>query len=79
VIYTDIGRDGMLTGINIEATVKLAQALTHPGHRLGRPGQPWPTSRPCARWRRGHQGVICGRAIYDRHARLRRRAGRAPS
>ena len=30
VIYTDIGRDGMLTGINIEATVKLAQALTIP-------------------------------------------------
>ena len=29
-IYTDIGRDGMLTGINIEATVKLAQALTIP-------------------------------------------------
>ena len=25
VIYTDIGRDGMLTGVNIEATVKLAR------------------------------------------------------
>jgi phosphoribosylformimino-5-aminoimidazole carboxamide ribotide isomerase len=30
VIYTDIGRDGMLTGINIDATVKLAQALSIP-------------------------------------------------
>ncbi|MGE4377077.1 MAG: 1-(5-phosphoribosyl)-5-[(5-phosphoribosylamino)methylideneamino]imidazole-4-carboxamide isomerase, partial [Burkholderiaceae bacterium] len=30
IIYTDIGRDGMLTGINVEATVKLAQALTIP-------------------------------------------------
>src|SRR5437667_10994910 len=30
VIYTDIGRDGMLSGINIDATVKLAQALTIP-------------------------------------------------
>ena len=30
IIYTDIGRDGMLSGINIEATVKLAQALTIP-------------------------------------------------
>ena len=30
VIYTDIGRDGMLTGINVEATVKLAQALAIP-------------------------------------------------
>src|SRR6195952_1497097 len=30
IIYTDIGRDGMLSGINIEATVRLAQALTIP-------------------------------------------------
>ena len=30
IIYTDIGRDGMLTGINVDATVKLAQALTIP-------------------------------------------------
>ena len=30
VIYTDIGRDGMLTGVNIEATVRLAQALKVP-------------------------------------------------
>ena len=30
VIYTDIGRDGMLNGVNIEATVKLAQSLSMP-------------------------------------------------
>jgi phosphoribosylformimino-5-aminoimidazole carboxamide ribotide isomerase len=30
IIYTDIGRDGMLSGINIEATVKLANASTIP-------------------------------------------------
>ena len=30
IIYTDIGRDGMLSGINIDATVRLAQALTIP-------------------------------------------------
>ncbi|MEY3124473.1 MAG: hypothetical protein RLZZ573_993, partial [Pseudomonadota bacterium] len=30
IIYTDIGRDGMLSGINIDATVKLAQALSIP-------------------------------------------------
>ncbi len=30
IIYTDIGRDGMLTGINIDATVKLAQAVRIP-------------------------------------------------
>ena len=27
IIYTDIGRDGMLQGINIDATVKLAQSV----------------------------------------------------
>jgi len=30
IIYTDIGRDGMLSGLNIDATVRLAQALTIP-------------------------------------------------
>ena len=30
VIYTDIGRDGMLTGVNVEATVKLARELRVP-------------------------------------------------
>src|SRR5450830_451672 len=30
IIYTDIGRDGMLQGINIEATVRLAQAVKIP-------------------------------------------------
>jgi phosphoribosylformimino-5-aminoimidazole carboxamide ribotide isomerase len=30
IVYTDIGRDGMLTGINLEATLKLARALTVP-------------------------------------------------
>src|SRR5438270_30851 len=30
IVYTDIGRDGMMGGINIEATVKLAQSMTIP-------------------------------------------------
>ena len=30
IIYTDIGRDGMLTGINIDATVKLAREIKVP-------------------------------------------------
>ena len=30
VIYTDIGRDGMLTGVNIDATVRLARELRIP-------------------------------------------------
>ena len=30
IIYTDIGRDGMMSGVNIDATVKLAQAVAIP-------------------------------------------------
>src|SRR5213075_2560706 len=30
LIYTDIGRDGMMGGVNIEATLKLAQAIRTP-------------------------------------------------
>jgi phosphoribosylformimino-5-aminoimidazole carboxamide ribotide isomerase len=30
IVYTDIARDGMLTGVNVEATVKLAEATTVP-------------------------------------------------
>ncbi|MEY3263455.1 MAG: 1-(5-phosphoribosyl)-5-[(5-phosphoribosylamino)methylideneamino]imidazole-4-carboxamide isomerase, partial [Pseudomonadota bacterium] len=30
IVYTDIGRDGMMKGVNIEATVKLAQSMTIP-------------------------------------------------
>jgi phosphoribosylformimino-5-aminoimidazole carboxamide ribotide isomerase len=51
IIYTDIGRDGMLTGINIDATVKLAQALKIPSSPPA-VWPAWPTSKPCARSRR---------------------------
>ncbi|MFI4940719.1 MAG: 1-(5-phosphoribosyl)-5-[(5-phosphoribosylamino)methylideneamino] imidazole-4-carboxamide isomerase, partial [Burkholderiales bacterium] len=30
IVYTDIGRDGMMEGLNIEATVRLAQSMTIP-------------------------------------------------
>ena len=30
IIHTDIGRDGMMTGVNIKATVELARELTVP-------------------------------------------------
>ncbi len=36
IIYTDIARDGMLKGINLDATIALAEAVSHPGDRLGR-------------------------------------------
>ena len=65
VIYTDIGRDGMLAGLNLEQTFALASRLHTPviasggvgslddlrALREGAPG--------------GVEGVIVGRALYD--------------
>jgi len=64
VIYTDIGRDGMLTGINIEATVKLAQALSIPVFASGGLSNISDIEKLCAVEGEGIEGVICGRAIY---------------
>jgi len=64
VIYTDIGRDGMLTGINIEATVKLAQALSIPVFASGGLSNIADIEKLCAVEGEGIEGVICGRAIY---------------
>ena len=65
VIYTDIGRDGMLTGINVEATVKLAQALTIPVFASGGLASLVDIDKLCAVAGEGIEGVICGRAIYN--------------
>ena len=64
VIYTDIGRDGMLTGINIDATVKLAKSLTIPVIASGGLSNLADIERLCAVESEGIEGVICGRAIY---------------
>ncbi len=65
IIYTDIGRDGMLSGINIEATVRLAQALTIPIIASGGLSNMDDIDKLCAVEIDGVEGVICGRAIYS--------------
>ncbi len=65
IIYTDIGRDGMLSGINIEATVKLAQALTIPVIASGGLSNIDDIRQLCAVEGEGVEGVICGRSIYS--------------
>jgi phosphoribosylformimino-5-aminoimidazole carboxamide ribotide isomerase len=65
VIYTDIGRDGMLTGINIEATVKLAQSLSIPVIASGGLSNLEDIRKLCAVEDEGVEGVICGRSIYS--------------
>ena len=54
----------MLSGINIEATVKLAQALTIPVIASGGLAGMADIERLCAVQDEGIEGVICGRAIY---------------
>jgi phosphoribosylformimino-5-aminoimidazole carboxamide ribotide isomerase len=65
IIYTDIGRDGMLSGINIDATVKLAQQLDIPVIASGGLSNMADIEKLCAVEDQGVEGVICGRAIYS--------------
>jgi phosphoribosylformimino-5-aminoimidazole carboxamide ribotide isomerase len=65
IIYTDIGRDGMLTGINVESTVRLAQALSIPVIASGGLSNMADIEALCAVEDQGVEGVICGRAIYS--------------
>jgi phosphoribosylformimino-5-aminoimidazole carboxamide ribotide isomerase len=65
VVYTDIGRDGMLTGVNIEATVALAQGLKIPVIASGGITNLEDVERLCAVEGEGIMGAITGRAIYE--------------
>lgn len=65
IIYTDIGRDGMLGGINIDATVALAQAVTVPVIASGGVHNLADVEALCAVEDEGVEGVICGRSIYE--------------
>jgi phosphoribosylformimino-5-aminoimidazole carboxamide ribotide isomerase len=65
IIYTDIGRDGMLSGINVESTVKLAKALSIPVIASGGLSTMADIEALCAVEDDGVEGVICGRAIYS--------------
>ena len=65
VIYTDICRDGMMTGVNIEATVRLAQALSVPVIASGGLTDLEDIRKLCAVEGEGITGCIAGRAIYE--------------
>jgi phosphoribosylformimino-5-aminoimidazole carboxamide ribotide isomerase len=55
----------MLTGVNIDATVKLAQVLTIPVFASGGLSSLADIEKLCAVEEVGIEGVICGRAIYS--------------
>ncbi len=65
VVYTDIGRDGMLTGVNIEATVALARGLKIPVIASGGITNLDDVRRLCEVESEGIMGAITGRAIYE--------------
>jgi len=65
IIYTDIARDGMLTGVNIEATLALAHAVSTKVIASGGIGGP-DDLRALREASSGLlDGVIVGRALYD--------------
>jgi len=65
IIYTDIGRDGMLSGVNIPATVHLAQSVAIPVIASGGVSSLDDIKALCDVQDEGVQGVILGRSIYE--------------
>jgi phosphoribosylformimino-5-aminoimidazole carboxamide ribotide isomerase len=66
LVYTDIGRDGMMSGINIEATLRLAQATKTPVVASGGLTGIADVQAICAHLvPEGVIGVIAGRALYE--------------
>ncbi len=65
IIYTDIGRDGMMSGVNVEATVRLAEAVQIPIIASGGITNLEDIRRLCEAAESGITGAITGRAIYE--------------
>ena len=65
IIYTDIDRDGVLQGVNVEATVRLAEALSTPVIASGGVTGLADIEALRAAAGSGIEGVIIGRALYD--------------
>jgi phosphoribosylformimino-5-aminoimidazole carboxamide ribotide isomerase len=65
VIYTDIGRDGMLSGVNVDATLRLANAVSIPVIASGGITNLDDIRKLCAVAHAGVAGAITGRAIYE--------------
>lgn len=65
IIYTDIGRDGMMEGVNVEATVKLAQSIAIPVIASGGISSLDDIRALCRVKQEGIMGAIIGRALYE--------------
>lgn len=65
IVYTDIDRDGMLTGVNIDSTVTLAQSIKIPVIASGGVHSIEDVRALCDVADEGIAGAITGRAIYE--------------
>ena len=65
IIYTDISRDGMMTGVNVDATVNLARAINIPVIASGGVARLEDIRRLCAVANEGIMGAVVGRALYE--------------
>ena len=72
IIYTDISRDGMMQGLNVESTVKLAQSISIPVIASGGITNIDDIKQLCKVEQEGIIGAITGRAIYDGSLNLRK-------
>ncbi len=66
IIYTDIGRDGMMQGVNVEATKSLAEAVSIPVIASGGVTDMEDIKKLNKVKDSGIEGVIIGRALYER-------------
>jgi phosphoribosylformimino-5-aminoimidazole carboxamide ribotide isomerase len=65
IVYTDIARDGLLKGLNLDATIGLADAITVPVVASGGLASIEDVKQLLAPRARRLQGAIAGRALYD--------------
>jgi len=65
IVYTDIGRDGMLSGVNVDATVRLARRLRVPVIASGGFASITDVEQLCAVQGEGIDAAILGRALYE--------------
>lgn len=65
IIFTDIGRDGMMNAVNIEATLNLCRQITIPVIASGGIGNMDDIKALCEIASEGIEGAITGRAIYE--------------
>jgi phosphoribosylformimino-5-aminoimidazole carboxamide ribotide isomerase len=65
IVFTDIGRDGMMNGVNVESTVELARAIHIPVIASGGVTSIEDIRKLCGVADEGIVGAITGRAIYE--------------